>query len=182
MPPHEAVRDALRPGVTEKALMGLYYRACAELGGDEPGIRMMVHSGPNSDHFHAPASERRIQQGELLMVDMSAACNHYHGNTARAFSIGGDAFWDDALRKLTTMRDQTTAGITPGTPTMELQRRMDAAVDAAGLRDYVWWVGGYVLGIAMPPDWVGHVYLNDEEGFEPGVFEPGFVANWEIQL
>jgi len=179
---HEAVRDALRPGVTEKQLMGVYYGACAELGGDEPGIRMMVHAGPNSDHFHAPASERRIQQGELLMVDMSAAYNHYHGNTARAFSIGGNAFWDDALRKLTTMRDQTTAGITPGTPTMELQRRMDAAVDAAGLREYVWWVGGYVLGIAMPPDWVGHVYLNDEEGFEPGVFEPGFVANWEIQL
>ena len=60
---------------------------------------------------------------------------------------------------------------------------MDAAVDAAGdLRPYVWWVGGYALGATPSPDWVGHVYLNDEEGFEAGVFEPGFVANWEVQL
>jgi hypothetical protein len=65
---------------------------------------------------------------------------------------------------------------------MKLQRLMDQAVEAADLREYVWWVGGYVLGISMPPDWVGHIYLNDEEGFEAGVFAPGFVANWEIQL
>ena len=56
---------------------------------------------------------------------------------------------------------------------MKLQRLMDEAVDAAGLRDYVWWVGGYVLGISVPPDWVGHVYLNDEEGFERGRLRPG---------
>jgi len=79
-------------------------------------------------------------------------------------------------------RDETCAQVRPGEPTMELQRLMDGAVDTAGLRPYVWWVGGYVPGVAIPPDWVGHVYLNDAEGFEPGVFAPGFVANWETQL
>lgn len=38
-----------------------------------------------------------------------------------------------------------------------------------------------MIGATMSPDWVGHVYLNDEEGFEPGRFLPGFVANWDIQ-
>lgn len=179
---HEAVRDALKPGVTETELMGLYYAVVGRLGGNEPGIRMMVHSGPNSNHFHAPASERAIEAGELLMVDMSACYKHYHGNTARAFSIGANPFWDDALRRLETGLYETTAQIKPGDPTMKLQRLMDDYVDRVGLRQRVWWVGGYVLGATMPPDWVGHVYLNDEEGFEPGVFEPGFVANWEIQL
>jgi Xaa-Pro aminopeptidase len=179
---HEAVRDALSPGVSETELMGLYYSVIGKHGGSEPSIRMMVHSGPNSNHFHAPASERRIQSGELLMVDMSACYHHYHGNTARAFSIGENPFWDDALRKLDQGQRETTAQIKPGDPTMKLQRLMDEYVDRVGLRDRVWWVGGYVLGATTPPDWVGHVYLNDEEGFEPGVFHPGFVANWEVQL
>ena len=26
----------------------------------------------------------------------------------------------------------------------------------------MWWVGGYALGIAMPPNWVGHTYLAND--------------------
>ncbi len=179
---YEALRDALAPGMSEHEIDALLSYECKRRGGDEPGIRTMVRTGPRTAAFHAPAGDRRIGQGDLLMIDMSAARHQYHGNTARAFSLGENAFWADALAKLVEARDATCAQIRPGDPTMKLQRLMDEAVDAAGLRERVWWVGGYVLGIAMPPDWVGHVYLNDEEGFEPGVFDPGFVANWEVQL
>jgi Xaa-Pro aminopeptidase len=180
---YEALAAALAPGMTEKEIMGLLYHECAKRGGDEPGIRMMVRSGPNTFNFHHPATERRIAQGELLMIDMSAACHHYHGNTARALSLGENPFWAEKLEKLAAARDETVAQLRPGDPTRRLQELMDEAVDAAGgLREYVWWVGGYVLGATMPPDWVGHVYLNDEEGFEKGVFDPGFVANWEVQI
>jgi ectoine hydrolase len=179
---YEALRDALVPGMTEHEIDALLAYECKRRGGDEPGIRTMVRTGPQTAAFHSPAGDRRIEKGDLLMIDMSAVRHQYHGNTARAFSIGENAFWAGALEKLVAARDQTCAQIRPGDPTMKLQRLMDEAVDAAGLRDYVWWVGGYVLGIAVPPDWVGHVYLNDEEGFEAGVFDPGFVANWEVQL
>lgn len=179
---YEALRDTLAPGMSEHEIDALLSYECKRRGGDDPGIRTMVRTGPRTAAFHAPAGDRRIAQGDLLMIDMSAARHQYHGNTARAFSLGEDRFWADALAKLVAARDATCAQVRPGDPTMKLQRLMDQAVDAAGLREYVWWVGGYVLGVSMPPDWVGHVYLNDEEGFEPGVFDPGFVANWEVQL
>ncbi len=179
---YEALRDALQPGMTEHEIDALLAYECKRRGGDEPGIRTMVRTGPQTAAFHAPAGDRAIEQGDLLMIDMSATRHQYHGNTARAFSLGENAFWADALTKLVAARDETCAQIRPGDPTIKLQRLMDEAVDAAGLRDLVWWVGGYVLGISVPPDWVGHVYLNDEEGFEAGVFDPGFVANWEVQL
>ena len=177
-----ALREALVPGMTEHEIDALLTYECKRRGGDDPGIRTMVRTGPQTAAFHAPAGDRRITQGDLLMIDMSAVRHQYHGNTARAFSIGEDRFWADALAKLVAAREETCAQIRPGDPTMKLQRLMDEAVDAADLRKYVWWVGGYVLGISVPPDWVGHVYLDDEEGFEPGVFDPGFVANWEVQL
>jgi Xaa-Pro aminopeptidase len=179
---YQALADALTPGMTEHEIDALLAYECKRRGGDEPGIRTMVRTGPQTAAFHAPAGDRRIQDGDLLMIDMSAVRHQYHGNTARAFSIGGHDFWADALAKLVAARDETCAQIRPGDPTQKLQDLMDVAVDAAGLRPYVWWVGGYVLGASVPPDWVGHVYLSDEEGFEPGVFAPGFVANWEVQL
>ncbi len=109
---------------------------------------MMVRTGANTFNFHHPATERRIEQGELLMIDMSAAYHHYHGNTARALSLGENPFWAEKLDKLAVARDVTVAELRPGDPTQRLQELMDEAVDAAGgLREYVWWVGGYVLGV-----------------------------------
>jgi Xaa-Pro dipeptidase len=180
---YEALAAALTPGMTEKDIMGLLYHECARRGGDEPGIRMMVRTGPNTVNFHHPATDRRIRNGELLMIDMCAAYNHYHGNTARTIALGEQPFWKEKLEKLARVRDDTVAALRPGDQTQHLQELMDAAVDeAGGLREHVWWVGGYALGATMPPDWAGHVYLSDDEGFEAGVFEPGFVANWEVQL
>ena len=41
------------------------------------------------------------------------------------------------------------------------------------------WVGGYELGIAFPPDWVGNfVYEMSDEASEVA-FEPGTAANFE---
>jgi Xaa-Pro aminopeptidase len=176
------VRNALRPGITEKELAAIMYHEILRLGGDEPGIRMMVHSGPNSNRFHRPATQRAVQKDELVMVDMSAAYHHYHGNTARAFSLGANPFWSDVLARANDALWAVTSAVKPGEPTRRLQELTDRAVDDAGLRDYVWWVGGYTLGVAIPPDWVGHVYLSEDEGYEPGYLVPSFVTNWEVQL
>jgi Xaa-Pro aminopeptidase len=180
---YEAFRGALRPGVMEKELMGVMYQAMANRGGDEPALRIMVHSGSRGDQLHVPSRHRVLEQGDMVMVDMCAVYNGYHFNTARALSIGpGKPIWTDALEKLAEGVKATTACIEPGMPTAKLQELMDKWVDDAGLRPWVWWVGGYTLGLAGPGDWVGHVYLNPNEAFEGMDFDPGMVVNWEVQL
>ena len=178
----EAVRAALVPGVTEKELMGVVYGEFGRLGGDEPAIRLMIHGGRRGDALHIPTRHNALASGDLVMIQMGAAYNGYHCCTGRAFSLGEHPFWEKALARLAEGVEETIAGIRPGTPTAELQRRMDAHVDAIGLRDRVWWVGGYTIGLAMPPDWVGHVYLDPAESPEEVAFEPGLVALWEVQL
>ena len=42
----------------------------------------------------------------------------------------------------------------------------------------MWWVGGYALGISLPPDWVGHTYLSND-AYEQFTWEPGYVTNYE---
>ena len=45
-------------------------------------------------------------------------------------------------------------------------------------RDHVWWVGGYAMGLALPPDWVGHTYLSND-AFEQFTWQPGYLTNYE---
>ena len=177
-----AVRDALAPGVTEKEIMGLVYHVFGKLGGDEPAIRLMIHSGDRGDALHIPTRHRALRRGDLLMIQMGASYNCYHCCTGRAFSLGENSFWEKALARLAEGVESTTARIESGMATGELQRFMDEHVDAIGMRDYVWWVGGYTIGVAMPPDWVGHVYLDPAESPEETFFAPGFVALWEVQF
>lgn len=39
-------------------------------------------------------------------------------------------------------------------------------------------MGGYALGLALPPDWVGHTYLSND-AYEQFTWEPGYVTNYE---
>jgi hypothetical protein len=59
-----------------------------------------------------------------------------------------------------------------------IQEIADAYIDAQDLRKFVWFVGGYDLGIAIPPDWVGHTFLAGDR-YETANFDPGVVTNYE---
>ena len=45
----------------------------------------------------------------------------------------------------------------------------------------VWWVGGYSLGIGLPPSWVGHTYLAND-GLTKVTWQPGYVSNFETVM
>jgi Xaa-Pro aminopeptidase len=47
--------------------------------------------------------------------------------------------------------------------------------------DEIWWIGGYGLGIAFPPSWVGHTYLAND-GPSQVTLRPGYVSNYETIL
>jgi len=173
----EAVRDTVAPGMTELEVAGLMYETMLRHGGEEPGIRTMVHAGgvPN----HAPSTRRVIREGDLLMIDNCGVYNRYHGNVLRTFSIGPNPFWEDALRRAEASIPKVLERVKPGDPLAKVQQLMDAHIDEVELRDLVWWIGGYSLSAAVPPDWVGHVYLNPAETLEEFDFVPGFVTNYE---
>jgi hypothetical protein len=43
----------------------------------------------------------------------------------------------------------------------------------------VYFIGGYELGIAFPPDWVGEFVFDIIDEFPDGVFEANLVTNFE---
>ena len=64
---------------------------------------------------------------------------------------------------------------------VKIQEVAEAFADKHDLRRYEWLIGGYTLGIAMPPDWVGRHRPRPREDIPPPLLEPGLVMNFENQ-
>ncbi len=177
-----AARDAIRPGITETELEGVIMATMMTAGGGDPGIRTMVASGPRSGTHHSPPTRRQVNPGDLVHIDFCGCYDRYHVNLNRTFSLGEpDSRWTKLIDAAAGCIDAIVAEISTGDPLCKADKIGNAYIDAVGLRKYVWWVGGYSLGIAQPPDWCGRYWMDHEEGTERD-FEPGIVVNFENQF
>lgn len=179
-----AARDAIRPGIMETELEGVIMGTMMTLGGGYPGIRTMLGSGPRSGTHHSPPSRKKIAQGELVFVDFCGCYDRYHVNINRTFSLGKpDQRWADLMNRSAGCIDAIVAEVDVGDPLSKVEAVAQRYTDEAGLRKYVWWVGGYTQEIAVPPDWCGNHWLKTrfkDMGDPP--LRPGMVFNLENQF
>jgi Xaa-Pro dipeptidase len=178
-----AARDAMRPGITETELEGVIMGTMMKAGGGYPGIRTMVASGPRAGTHHSPPTRRQVETGDLVFIDFCGCYDRYHVNLNRTFSLGQpDPRWVQLMDESAGCIDAIVAEISVGDPLSKADEIGNAYIDAAGLRKYVWWVGGYSLGIAQPPDWCGRHWLKPLEEAAARDFEAGVVVNFENQF
>jgi Xaa-Pro dipeptidase len=176
----QAAIDHMAPGVTELDIYAEIVYAMAKAGGENPGIVMPVASGTKSGCVHALASRRKIMPGDIVNVDVSGVFFRYHANMARTFSIGAPhPEVANYIEKTVGALDVVAQHLKPGASCTEVVAR---------LKDYYgpiwqdrWWVGGYELGIAFPPDWVGE-FVYDEYSHEESVFVLDEVMNFEANF
>ena len=178
-----AGRDAIRPGLTETQLEGVIVGTMMAAGGGYPGIRSMIGSGPRSGTHHSPAQRRAIKQGDLVFVDFCGVYDRYHVNLNRTFSLGEpDPRWTELMTKAAGCIDAIVAEAKLGDPMSRVEAIAQAHIDEVGIREYVWWVGGYCQGIALPPDWCNNHWLSPRSGMPDRALEPGMFFNLENQF
>lgn len=175
----EAVRDEFRPGMTEIQLQGIAHYAMSKLNGEEPAIRTSTTSGPKLVAHHPLPTRRKLVEGDLLVMDLCGSVHRYHGNIARTFSVGDpDPRWSEFVETAAVSFQKVIEEVKPGDPGERVVEVARAYLASVGLAEYGWFVGGYDLGIAVPPDWVGHTYLNGLN-FERADLVVGSVFNFE---
>jgi Xaa-Pro aminopeptidase len=174
------LHDYVRPGRTELQISAFLTLAMADLGGEEAALRPMVSAGPEVwCRTHAAPSRRPVENGDVMYVDACGVVDRYHVDVCRTLAIGRDHPGAREILDYTAESvEKVVAGVRPGDPLDVAQRIAEEHVFARYGRDTVWWVGGYALGIALPPDWVGHTYLSND-AYEPFTWEPGYVTNYE---
>ena len=83
-----AVRDAIRPGVSEQKLSGLMMGGLIEHGGDFIETRL-ISTGARSNPWFNEASEYQVSAGDLIALDTDAiGCNGYYADMSRTFHCG----------------------------------------------------------------------------------------------
>jgi Xaa-Pro aminopeptidase len=174
------LRDSVRPGQTELQIAARLDSVMADHGGESAAIRTMVSAGPDVWYrTHAPPSRRPVEAGDLMYVDFCGVVDRYHADLCRTVAIGRDHPEARAILEQTAGSvEEVRRAVRPGDPLDIAQRVGEEYVFSRFPREQVWWVGGYALGIAVPPSWVGHTYLSND-AFEQFTWELGYVTNYE---
>jgi Xaa-Pro aminopeptidase len=114
-----------------------------------------------------------------MYVDACGVVDRYHVDVCRTFAFGVPNEEAAAILEVTGGSVlEVQAAVRPGDPLDVAQRIAEEYVFSRFPREQVWWVGGYALGLSVPPNWVGHTYLSND-AFEQFTWEPGYVTNYE---
>jgi Xaa-Pro aminopeptidase len=179
----KAARDALKVGATELDVHAEMTYAMIKAGGEPAAIQLPVTSGRKTAAPHAAASHKKIQAGDNVVVDICGVSRCYHVNLARSFSMGEP---HPAVAAQIEKSSGLFAGLPqvlkPGMRVAELIEYARGYYEDQGLWEDRGWVGGYELGIALPPDWDGPFTYDAE--IDPGdtTLDPGMVINLESDV
>lgn len=179
----QAVVDNLEPGMTELELWGVVFAAMTKAGGENQAIPMLVESGLKQVAGHSLASRKQIMPGEALFVDVCGVFNRYHADQGRMFSIGEpDRPVIDRINTSVGVFKEIGKVLRPNIPISEINNLVKSYYEETGLWGEHSYLGGYELGIAFPPDWVGsfNYGVHDLDDGRPLV--PGTVVNHESQF
>ncbi len=83
-----AATSNLEPGITEKALAWRIEAAMHDLGADGPGFPVIVAAGPHGARPHHDPSDRPIEEGEPVVIDMGAMVDGYSADLTRTICLG----------------------------------------------------------------------------------------------
>lgn len=84
---HQLIK-IIKPGVSEKELATELEYQMAQLGSERPSFDTIMLVAERSALPHGVPSERKIQNGDLLLIDFGAVVNGYHSDMTRTFVLG----------------------------------------------------------------------------------------------
>jgi Xaa-Pro aminopeptidase len=82
------VRHRLGEGATEAEVALELEWQMRQLGADGPSFDTIVASGPNGAMPHHRAGDRRITEGDLVVIDFGALLDGYHSDMTRTVMVG----------------------------------------------------------------------------------------------
>jgi len=86
---HLEVWRAAEPGVAEYELEAALEYVFRAMGAERVGFPSIVGSGPNATILHYDKNRRRLEEGDLVVVDIGAEFGYYTADLTRTFPASG---------------------------------------------------------------------------------------------
>ena len=171
----QASVDHCRAGVTENLVAGEIYKAMVEKGGEYAGLPVFLNSGHRTLAAHATPTDKVIEQGETVFVELTGVVKRYAGPLFRTLSVGKpDATLAHNAAILADMLNAVIDAFRPGATAEEVDAASSRVAAEAGLGSGVRKRVGYSVGLNFPPDW-GEGYFLDLKPGATTELRPGMV-------
>jgi len=89
IPAHLAAWKKIKPGVYEYEIAAAMTNFYFDRGCERSAYAPIVGSGPNSVILHYMANRRRVDRGEVVLMDVGAECSDYATDVTRTVPAGG---------------------------------------------------------------------------------------------
>ncbi|MCE9646549.1 MAG: Xaa-Pro peptidase family protein [Chloroflexi bacterium] len=172
----EATIPLIKIGMTERELSSELVIQLLRKGSDpELPFSPIVSGGPNGANPHASPSDRKLQAGDLLVVDWGAGYEHYISDLTRTFAVGEV---DDECRKIhKIVQEANAAGRAagrPGVPCANVDIATRDVIEKSGYGKYFTHRTGHGIGMEGHED--PYMRGDNMQLLEPGMaytVEPG---------
>jgi Xaa-Pro dipeptidase len=172
--------ETIRVGVTEQKIAAELAVNLLRGGSGVMPFEPLVQSGPNSASPHATPGSRRLEAGDLLLMDFGATAGGYASDITRTFACG--ELEPELVEVHEIVRAANTAGRAaagPGVPCQEVDRAARRVIEQAGYGEFFIHRTGHGLGLQghEPPYIVEGNERPLQVGMtftvEPGIYLPG---------
>jgi Xaa-Pro aminopeptidase len=182
---HYDTARAIKPGVYEYEAQAALEYAFARNGAERPGFASIVGSGINSTILHYNENRKKIEAGDLVVVDVGAEYSYYTADITRTYPASGKFTprQREIYQLVLEAQQACEKAFKPGQSTFgQLERVARAVMEKSPLRDsqgnkldryfihgLSHWLGMDVhdVGVIFRPIPVGGVFT-----IEPGIYIP----------
>jgi Xaa-Pro aminopeptidase len=124
------IQKFLKPGIREIEIVGEIERFIHRHGARACAFEIIVASGPHAAYPHHVTSNRKLQNNEMVLIDMGVDYQGYKSDLTRTFFLGRIK---PLANKVYTIVEQTQSHVVKLIRPGILSRELDAAA-----RQYIW--------------------------------------------
>jgi Xaa-Pro aminopeptidase len=161
--------NAVKPGVTESWVAAAAEHTMRQAGADE-FWRTYVSSGPRTNIAHGLPTQRKLKNGDLVMIDIHPIVNGYSADICRTVCVGKPKPNQQAAYDLYLIAQQSTiAKVKAGVGMVELEQTLHGIIKEGGHGGHVFGPPIHGVGIEfeespLPP---GHAFFHGEKAPPP---------------
>lgn len=170
----KAVLEAACEGKTELEIAAAAYNGHILDGGQYPALPHYISSGANAELGHPSWSNRILQRGDQLRIELLGTQRRYHAGITRSIFIGTASDEMKATaEKSFEIQQYLLKELKPGVHMGELTRSVRERVTKMGVPVFARRMG-YSMGIGFPPT-AGEALTADFRESDNHILQPGMV-------
>ena len=177
---HHASMRSIRPGMYEYQLQSIIKYVYGINGAPVEGFPCIIGSGPNSVILHWMENSRKMEDGDIVVVDIGADYQFYWSDITRTIPVNGkySPRQKEIYEIVLKANEEAIKMVKPGVPFSEVSKKADEVLAEGMLKiglidDKKDFKKYYFHGLGH------HIGLINARGIQLGTLEPGMVITIE---